>query len=266
MSTKIFKCTYCNNEYTSYYSMWRHRKMKHSDINNLDINDSTIIEDVKETNFNCKYCNKDFSNRHNLWRHENKNCKKNLQLIKEPSITNNFNISDQGNVNQTINNITINFTTLGNENVSDLSEEQKEEIINDGIDGIITIIKHLNFNKDIPQNHLFCTTNINNKYVNTLNSKTNKVEKVRKFDFFEKVFKNNLKHMKTLNNTIKDYDIQDKFEKKIADIEQKIFNYLEPDHMKIFHDDLNILSYNQRDIVRKTWEESLSKKNTPQLE
>ena len=85
-------------------------------------------------------------------------------------------------------------------------------------------------------------------------------------DFFEKVFKNSLKHMKTLNNTIKDVDIQDKFEKKIADIEKRIFNYLEPFHMKLFHDDLNILSYNQRDIVRKTWEDSLSKNETLQLE
>jgi hypothetical protein len=55
--------------------------------------------------------------------------------------------------------------------------------------------------------------------------------------------------MKILNKTIKDCIIQDEFEKKISSIEQKIFNYLEPDHMKIFHDDLNILSYNQRDIV-----------------
>ena len=131
---------------------------------------------------------------------------------------------------------------------------------------IITLIKHLNFNKDIPQNHLFCTTNINNKYINALNLENKKVEKFRKFDFFEIVFKNSLKHMKILNNTIKDFDVQDKFEKKITDIEKKIFNYIEPVHMKIFHDDLNILSYNQRDIVRKTWEDSLSKNDTLQIE
>ena len=73
------------------------------------------------------------------------------------------------------------------------------------------------------------------------------------------MFKNSLKHMKTLNNTIKDVDIQDKFEKKIEDIEKRIFDYLEPVHQKIFHNDLNLLSYNQRDIVRKSWEDSLSK-------
>ena len=52
---------------------------------------------------------------------------------------------------------------MGNENILDLTEEQKEEIINDGLNSIITLIKHLNFNKDLPQNHIFCTTNINNK-------------------------------------------------------------------------------------------------------
>jgi hypothetical protein len=241
--------------------MWRHRKAKHTNINTIDdIN-------INQNNFNCKYCNKELANRHSLWRHENKVCKKNPELtINEQIITNQINISNKGTVNQTINNITINFNTLGDENVLDLTEKQKEEIIKDGIDSIITLIKHLNFNKDIPQNHLFCTTNINNKYVNTLNTDTNKIEKVRKFDYFEKVFKTSIKHMKILNNTIKDYEVQDKFEKKIADIEKKIFNYLEPYHMKLYHDDLNTLSYNQRDIVRKTWEESLSKNNTAQLE
>ncbi len=61
---------------------------------------------------------------------------------------------------------------------------------------------------------------------------------------------------------MKDAIIQDDFEKKIDSIEQKIFNYLEPSHQRIFHDDLNTLSYNQRDIVRKSWEDSLTKKET----
>ena len=66
--------------------------------------------------------------------------------------------------------------------------------------------------------------------------------------------------MRTLNNTIKDAVIQDDFENKIEEIEKKIFNYLEPSHQKIFHDDLNLLSYNQRDLVRKSWEDSLTKR------
>ncbi len=256
MSDKIIKCTICDNKYSSYYSLWRHKKNKHPDVNKVE----------KINNLQCKYCKKELANRHSLWRHENKTCKQHIEITKEKNITNQFNVSDHGTVNQTFNNITINFTSLENQNVLNLTEKQKEEIINDGIDGIITLIKHINFNKDIPQNHLFCTTNINNKYVNALNLETNKVEKVRKFDFFEKVFKNSIKHMKILNNTIKDFDIQDKFERRIEDIEKRIFNYLEPYHMKLYHDDLNTLSYNQRDIVRKTWEDSLSKHNTPQLE
>jgi hypothetical protein len=241
--------------------MWRHKKLKHQNIKEENIKEENIKEEnIKEENhFNCKYCEKELANRHSLWRHENKVCKKNPQI--KNIITNQFNISDNGTVNQINNNITINFNSLGNENVLILTEKQKEEIINDGLNSVITLIKHLNFNKDIPQNHTFCTTNINNKYVNALNLETNKIEKIRKFDFFEEVFKKSLKHMKILNKTIKDCIIQDEFEKKISSIEQKIFNYLEPDHMKIFHDDLNILSYNQRDIVRKTWEESLSKNN-----
>lgn len=32
--------------------------------------------------------------------------------------------------------------------------------------------------------------------------------------------------------------------------------------LKIYHDCLNTLSYNQRDIDRKSWEDSLTKNNT----
>jgi hypothetical protein len=241
--------------------MWRHRKDKHSDIDKLDI-------DISPRDFKCIFCNKDLANKYSLQRHINLSCKRNPEsnrYVTNINVTENIN--SNVNVIQSQTNIIINnFNSLGNENILDLTEKQKEEIINDGIDGIITLIKHINFNKDIPQNHLFCTTNINNKYVNALNLENNKIEKYRKFDFFEKVFKNSLKHMKTLNNTIKDVYIQDNFERKIAEIEKKIFNYLEPFHMKLFHDDLNILSYNQRDIVRKTWEDSLGKNDLLQLE
>jgi hypothetical protein len=240
-----YKCNKCNIEFKTNSGLWKHNKIKH-------------IEFIEETIFECKYCNKHLSDRHSLWRHENKACKENPELIKN-IININKNSHSNISVIQNQTNITINFNSLGEENILDITEKQKEEIINDGIDGIITLIKHLNFNKDLPQNHLFCTTNLNNKYVNSLNLETNKIEKFRKFDFFEKVFKNSLKHMKTLNNTIKDVDIQDKFEKKIEDIEKRIFDYLEPVHQKIFHNDLNLLSYNQRDIVRKSWEDSLSK-------
>ena len=245
-----YKCKKCKIEFKTNSGLWKHNKNNHLQIQQEQI-------------FNCKHCNKELANRHSLWRHENKACKKNSELVK--NITNiNINENNDSNIsviqNQTNNNITINFITLGEQNVLDLSESQKEEIIKDGLNSIITLIKYLNFNKDLPQNHVFCTTNINNNYVNAVNFETNKVEKVRKFNYFEDVFKKSLKHMRTLNNTIKNAVIQDNFEKKIEDIEKKIFNYLEPSHQKIFHDDLNILSYNQRDIVRKSWEDSLAQR------
>uniref|UniRef100_A0A6C0HY33 C2H2-type domain-containing protein n=1 Tax=viral metagenome TaxID=1070528 RepID=A0A6C0HY33_9ZZZZ len=248
-----YKCTECNIEFKTNSGLWKHNKNKH------------LKEKINKPIFKCEYCKKILSDRHSLWRHENKSCKKNTELINK--ITNiNIHENNNSNINviqnQTnINNITITFNSLKNQNVLELNEKQKEEIINDGLNGIITLTKHLNFNKDLPQNHLFCMTNINNKYVNALNLETNKIEKYRKFDFFEEVFKNSLKHMKILNNTIKDFDIQDRFEKKIEEIEQNIFNYIKPYYMKLYHDNLNMLSYNQRDIVRKTWEENLYNNN-----
>ena len=112
-TVKEFKCIECDKDYSSYFALWRHKKTKH-------------INNEIETNNNCKYCNKILSDRKSRWRHENKTCKKNLELIK--NITNiNVNKNNNSNINviqnQTIN---INFTTLGNENILDLTEQQKE--------------------------------------------------------------------------------------------------------------------------------------------
>jgi hypothetical protein len=164
----IYKCIDCNVEFKTNSGLWKHNKNKHLQIKEI------IIK------FNCKYCEKELSDRHCLWRHETKTCKKNPDIIAKQ--TNQFNISDNGtliqNKNGTLiqnqtninninninhNNITINFNAPGKENILELSEEARENILSDGLNSLVTLIKLLNFNKDLPQNHTFCNTNLNNK-------------------------------------------------------------------------------------------------------
>jgi hypothetical protein len=239
----IYKCNQCNIEFKTNSGLWKHNKNKH--INNILINI-----------YKCKYCDKELSDRHSLWRHENKTCKKNPELNKtEILITNQFNISDNGVVNQINNkinnNVTINFNAIGKEDILALNEKQKEEVLNDGLNSIITLIKHLNFNKDIPENHTFCNTNLNNKYISALNTKTNEIEKHRKVDYFDRVLFYSIAHLKKLNETIEDYVKQDDFEKKIVEIEKYI--YLNPEHKKIYGEQLNLLSYNKKNMIQNTW-------------
>ena len=133
MEDKIFECSVCNKEYSSYYSLWRHKKLKHPNSKNEQIDEETA-------NNVCKYCGKILSDRKTRWRHETKSCKKNPELNKENNTTNTnnsqtYNISKSKNVsviqNQTNNNInniinnnniTFQFNALGKEDIMQLTE------------------------------------------------------------------------------------------------------------------------------------------------
>ncbi len=265
MTDKIYVCPICNRNYETYVGMWRHKKDKHKQNKKEEI----IIDDFAY--FKCKYCNKELSDRHCLWRHENKTCKKNPEFKKDNNTTNNlqtYNISKSKNVsviqNQTNNNIvnnniTFNFNALGKEDIMQLTEEQRETIIKDGLNSLTTVIKYLNFNKDLPQNHTYCNTNLNNKYISALNIDTKEIEKHRKIDFFDKVLIYSLAHLKKLNENISDVIKQDEFEKKISKIEEYI--YYKPDHKKIYVEEINAICYNKRKDVQNTWNKMLIDNN-----
>jgi hypothetical protein len=266
MTDKKYICTECDRIYETYVGMWRHKKDKHKKEHKKQ---NEIIID-NSTYFKCKYCNKELSDRHCLWRHENKTCKKNPELKKE-NITNNttnnsntYNISKSKNVsviqNQTNNNIvnnniTLQFNALGKEDVMQLTDEQKELVIKDGLNSLTTLVKYLNFNKDLPQNHTFCNTNLNNKYISALNIDTKEIEKHRKIDFFDKVLISILAHLKKLNENISDVIKQDEFGKKIEQIENYV--YFQADYKKIYVEEINAISYNKRKDIQNTWNKML---------
>jgi hypothetical protein len=254
MENKIYECLICNKEYSSYYSMWRHKKIKHIDE----------IKKDDDTNNVCKYCGKILSDRKSRWRHENKTCKKNLELIKKNNPNNNYNITkskncsiiqNQTNNNIVNNNITVNFNDIGKEDVMELTEEQREQIVKDGLNSLTTLVKFLNFNKDLPQNHTYCNTNLNNKYISTLNVDTKEIEKKRKIDFFDKILIYNLAHLKSINNHISDAVKQDDFEKKIMIIEKYI--YFQPEQRKMYIEEINAICYNKRKDIQNTWNKIL---------
>jgi hypothetical protein len=243
---KIYKCSECNLEYNSYFSMWRHKKNKHLINNNIKNN-------IEISNNICKYCEKELSDRKSRWRHENKTCKKNHELNinkQETIITNQFNMQhNSGTINN--NNITINLNAPGKENVLELTDEEKEIILNDGLNSITTLIKYLNFNSNLPQNHTFCNTNLNNKYISALNIDTKEIEKHRKVDYFDKVLLYSMAHLKVLNNNISNKTKKKMFNAKIADIETYLYG--KPEYKKIYVEQLNAISYNKRKNIQNTW-------------
>jgi hypothetical protein len=258
MDNKIYECLQCDKKYPSYYGLWRHKKIKHSikpDDNELEQDDEEMANNI------CKYCGKILAERKSRWRHENKTCQKNPELIKERH-TNNVNINNsndfnviQNQTNNITNNITFNFNPLGKEDLMELTNDEKEIILNDGLHSLTTLIKLLNFNNNLPQNHTYCNTNLNNKYINALNIDTKEIEKLRKIDFFDKVLICSLAHLKKLNENNYDGIKHDDFTKQIEQLETYI--YFKPEYKKIYIEEINAICYNKRKEVQNTWNKIL---------
>ena len=251
MSANEYKCTDCDNIYKTYMGLWKHKKIKHPKINTEPIAPTQKLENNRE----CKYCKKEYSNSKNRWRHEKYYCKDNNEIsthsmpTQQAQVINN--IQTQNNTQNNIINIT--FNKLGDEDLDILTQEEIEEIINNGLSSIIKLIEFINFNKNHPQNHTFCTTNLNNNYVSVMNADKNKIETHRKVDVYDKVLSYALRHIKLLRNKIIDKKKRKIFREKIFELEQNIFG--EVKYKKIVVEQLKSLSYDNRDIVEKTWAE-----------
>jgi hypothetical protein len=190
---KIHRCDRCNKTLSCYTSLWRHKQihLKKDNINkkntgitcdtsSITRDTSKNIDKLNEIKYNCKYCNRIFNNRNNKWKHE-KICKHNetmseLEKLKienmkqqiEINKLKNININNGSINNGSINNGTINnniiINQIGKEPINCLPLKDILKIVRDGNNGPITCIQKLNFNKNIPENHSFCTTTLEGKH------------------------------------------------------------------------------------------------------
>jgi hypothetical protein len=228
----IYKCKECLIIFKTNSGLWKHTKYKHT----------TIIEE--KSNTMCKYCNKNFSDRIARWRHEKDYCKYNAPTEEPVNI-----------IRQDI----IHFCEPGKENLTIISPVQIETIINQTEPIkflLVKAIELINFNENLPQNHTFCTTSLNNKYVSTLNTDTLNIEKQRKTDYFDKILLYGLSHLKTLNSMIKSRTKKKRFNDTIIEIEKYLFTNSE--YKKIYIDLINVLSYNKRNLVDATWKKIIN--------
>jgi hypothetical protein len=263
MDEKIFICLICNKEYNSYMGLWKHKKTKHDENKKIIKKE---IEKKKINNKTCKYCNKEFSDRRNRWRHENTICKLKFENINNSSINNTNNLTNsnlvQNNIQtqniQTQNNIqnqNINITInqLGCEDISILNQDNIETIINEGLNCVLKMIELINFNKDHPQNHSFCSTSLNNKYTNVLNTETNEIEKKRKIEVFDNVLMYGINHLDMLKDKITDKKKKKHFIEKIDELITKMHG-TDKGYKKIFLEQLNAISYNNKKLITQTWD------------
>ena len=262
----LYRCNKCNKEYSSYKSLWNHNKKFHlvqKQLYNENItkNITNINENITKNiikKFNCKYCNKQFNYYQNNWDHEKNYCKKkdilelNNKLIDTQIINNQINTINNNNQKQII------INQIGKESINCLPIKDILKIIGDGYNMPISCIKKINFNKNLPENHSFCTTKLEGKHFTRINHKTQKPEKINKIDFINEVLESSLKFINSIHTLIEFDDeyrnnIPIEYQSKIKDIIDNQHKFNEVKNKKAFFNCINDLSYNFKDIIFETW-------------
>ena len=271
-------CNICNKNYKTSKSLWNHNHKYHDkhDDKHDKLDDKHDKHSISKS-YECDKCLKVFKHYQSRWRHQqlceehvkeeektenNKKKKNEIEIIKK-EIENlkkksfgNTTINNIKNINKNItNNGIINFSMnkTGFESLEILSGKEIEYILNQEMNSIISLIEFLNFNESHPENHTFCTTALNDKYVSTMNIETFAIEKQRKTDFYDNLIHRGINNMKLLFERLKVMKI-----KKLSNYEDKIkqlidFLVVNKKGKKACVELINVLSFNKRHITQSTW-------------
>jgi hypothetical protein len=276
-------CNICNKKYASYQSLWNHNRKYHDIVSNQKVtigsseSNQKVTMESSENNYNklaCKYCNKIFRYKQGKWRHE-QNCqeKQNYKDIKLEliEINNKINKLEKKSNNKPITNIKVHGNIIGNnhdsgpkqiiyktgtENIDLISYDEVSTIFDNEISSVIKLIELVNFNETKPENHSFCSTALESPYLSFYNTDTNKINKERKRYFYEDIICKSIQNHEILYskfknkfNSIKRKQIEDNIT-NLKKIKENSFS------SKIINEmirNLNLLSYNKRDLIQDTW-------------
>jgi hypothetical protein len=184
-----------------------------------------------------------------------------------PNTTPTTNIQNNQTNNNTTNNIQqinnnnqkqIIINQIGKETISCLPMKDIFKILTSNSNMPITCIKKLNFNKDFPENHSFCTSTLEGKHFTRINHKTQKPEKINKIEFIDEVLNSAFKaiyELSLLAEIDKEYNqqIPIEYQNKMQDIINNKAKFCDPRIKKIFFNCINDMSYNFKDMIQETW-------------
>jgi hypothetical protein len=249
-----FICKLCNDkEFETASGLWKHNN-KHHKSNKIN----------KDKLYYCSYCNKEYKHYQNKWTHEKK-CKNihNVSLIDkvqqltdkikelETKPRNTIN-NTTNNTNNTTNNIQIIINQPGSESIEHLSVNQQREIMQKGLNSLTYLIKLNNFNKETPENHSYCVTALNDKHASVINPDTNSVMKTDKNTLFDKILVSNIKNLEIISsNSEFSYNEINEYNEKLKTLKNLLF--MNRKGLKSYYSELNLLSYNNKDLILDTW-------------
>ena len=263
---KLFKCESCDKIYKTKNGLWKHNVKYHE----------MSLEDKKKE-YCCEICGKIYQNKFSKYKHKVKCDKENNEKNQVEKLRSEFNnqisqlkteLEEVKNKPSTIKNIkhinngivNINkgpvynyITKPGDENINILTEKEIEYIMDQEMNCIIGLVEMLNFNEKYPENHSFCTTALNDKYISAINTETLMIEKFRKTDFYDKILNNGLSNMKLLYNKLgSKRTVKAKRYKETID---KLTEFLVVNNKgkKTYVELINSLTFNKRHIAQSTW-------------
>lgn len=257
-----YRCEICNLNYKTKSGFWKHNQKNH--------HENILKTKNDDLEYKCKYCSKIFNLRQNKWTHE-KTCKnknnydnlieqvKNLtdkvNEIKEIKSQPPTNIVNNYTTNNTLNDnkkqIIINCSP-GFETIAHLTINEQKVIMDKGLDSLMYLIKITNFNKDIPENHSYCVTALNDKHASMIDTETNSIIKTDKYGLFDKVLVNTIKNLEIIGNNPKfSFKQSQKYREKIETLKKLMFQNRKG--LKRYYTEINLMSYNNKDVVFETW-------------
>jgi hypothetical protein len=282
-----YKCDICNKLYKDKSGLWYHNKKIHTDISTKFLNNSSInlnnssklIKNNLNNNLKCYMCNKIYSRSDNLKRHLLNCNKKNEFEEKQDKLQEKINTLEskieilnklsQKPTTKIINKVNGNIIgtntdngpkqiiyKTGSENIDTISYNEVSTIFDNEISSVIKLIELINFNETKPENHSFCSTALESPYLSFYNTDTNSVNKERKRYFFEEVICKSIQNHEILYdkfknkfNSIKKKKIED----NIANLKKMRENSFSSKIMGELIRNLNLLSYNKRNLIQDTW-------------
>jgi len=273
-------CKICNKKYSSKNSLYNHIRIYHSTKCSPNVsscgpnvaNAENIISDLSKVNnlYKCKFCNKTYKNRHSKYRHQLK-CSNNMSVIDKKieekveeklkllqsntKLITNTNSHNNNKINNgIINHITIN--KVGDEKYLNLSDENIKLIFSKEIESVFTFVELLNFNKELPENHNHCVTNLEGSYVNVFNSDTKTVQVDQKKYFFDTLLCKSIDRMEILFNLNKKQfndSKQEEIKNSIDTLKRLQDSYYNKKLFSDLIDKLTLIAYNNKNLVIDTW-------------
>ena len=117
-------------------------------------------------------------------------------------------------------------------------------------------MEFINFNKKYPQNHSYCMTAYESSYISVYNPQTKSINKSNKRIIFDDLLDYSIKNISALYNSNKKLFSQER-RKVIEENIQNLKGYQSLSFRTIVKKELfkqiNLLSYNNRELILNTW-------------